>query len=268
MIEIHVGPYRAEAYSPENARYTSRILLLHGLWAGAWCWRFFASFLAHRGWEVIAPDLRGRPGSLAADLRRVDFEDYAADARELISLATDPSPPVLVGHDLGGLIAIASAAGTRCRAVVALAPPLPSAHTDAYRELLRRSLGWFSPGVARAPTDAAEAGFDASRLQSDSGSVVRALLRGEIRLEPVKSPTLVVAASRDPFLDSRRLEAQARSLGSSFAERASGHWALEGEGFERDVDLVHRWLVQQLGSGLLKLTGYEDRDEEGDEGTS
>lgn len=261
MFEIRIGPYRAEAYSPENARYTSRVLLVHGLWTGAWCWQHFGSFLAHRGWEVIAPDLRGRLGSRQARLEDVTFEDYVTDLIELISFETD-APPVVIGHDLGGMIAVAASLRVPCRAVVALSPPFPSAHTPAYGKMLRHSVGWLRRAVGQPPASLAEPELDSSRLQPDSGRVIRGLLRGEPAIERCGAPILVVAGERDPYLDTARLEAQARTLGSAFATRDAGHWGLHGSGFERHVDLVHRWLVREIGSPLLKLTGFEDLDDE------
>ena len=265
MLEIRIGSYRAEAYSPESARYTSRLILVHGLWAGAWCWRHFGSFLAHRGWEAIAPDLRGRPGSRTAHVQDVKFEDYVSDLVEMIARETD-SPPIVIGHDLGGLVAIAASLHVTCRAVVALAPPFSSAHTAAYVEMLRRSLGWLRRGVAHPPDALDEADLDPARLQADSGHLVRSLLRNEPILEKAGAPSLILAGKRDPYLDASRLEAHAQRLGAAFATRDAGHWGLQNRNFESHVDLVHRWLVRELGSSLLKLTGYEDLEEEpGDE---
>jgi alpha-beta hydrolase superfamily lysophospholipase len=256
MLEIRLGLYRAEVFPPENPRYNARLLLVHGLWAGAWCWRHFGSFFAHRGWEVIAPDLRGRPGSREAAIGDVELEDYLEDVRAWIAEAGDP--PVVIGHDLGGLLALAAPRSIACRAVIALAPPFAAAHVEAYRRRLRAGSGWFR----RRTAPPAEGDAPPPGLQPDSARVVRSLLAGEPALEPLDVPALVVAGSRDPWLDPARLEAAARALGCAFELRAAAHWDLEGRGFERQVDVLQRWLVRAIGAPLLRLSGFENADDE------
>ncbi len=78
------------------------LVLLHG---GAWRWQEYLTLipaLAQR-WHLYALDLRGngRSGWVAGQYRLADFtEDAAAFLRGL------PRPAVLVGHSLGGVIAL------------------------------------------------------------------------------------------------------------------------------------------------------------------
>jgi alpha-beta hydrolase superfamily lysophospholipase len=264
MLEVHVAGYRVESHSPESARYTSRVVLVHGLWTGAWCWAHFGSFLAHRGWEVFAPDLRGRPGSRPARIGDVAFEDYVEDVATILSRIEKPgdAPPVLIGHDVGALVAFAAAAIRDCRAVVALAPPLPGTQTTEYRRQLGRTRGWIHRVVVPPATVDPEESLDRSRLQVDSARIARSLLRDEALAEPTAVPTLLVGGARDPFVSAMKLEHAASRAGCGFAARAAAHWGLAGAGFERQVDVVHRWVVRQVGAPLLRLSGYEDVDED------
>ncbi|MGH7856997.1 MAG: alpha/beta hydrolase [Candidatus Binatia bacterium] len=269
MLEVRLGAFRAEAHSAENPRYRSRVLLVHGLWGGAWCWRHYGSFLAHRGWEVLAVDLRGRPGSAPARVESVTLEEYTRDLEDVLGsdlLAArdeeDRMAPVVIGHDLGGLLGLSLARGGRCRAAIALAPPLPGTLREEYRALLGRARRWLSrslPPPAELPD---EPSFDASRLQADSGVVGRALLRGEMPVAPPDVPALVVAGDRDLLIEGKALEARATAMGADFSKRAAPHWGLEDPEFERQVDQLHRWLVKRIGSDLLRMTGWEDLDED------
>ena len=80
------------------------VLLLHGAYSGAWCWEEgFASAVADRGRHVAALDLRGRGGSEGrGGLARTSLDDFVRDLRDAVAVM--PSPPVLVGHSLGGYL--------------------------------------------------------------------------------------------------------------------------------------------------------------------
>jgi predicted alpha/beta hydrolase len=105
--------------------------------------RMFETWAA-RGRHIVGVELRGMPRSPVADLRRDSF-GYARLVREdLPAVFADPSVAaadriVLVGHSLGGQLALLSgAAGTvRPDAVVALAAGTSS--TAAHRSLLGRA---------------------------------------------------------------------------------------------------------------------------------
>lgn len=82
------------------------VLLLHGLTSAAGVWWRIAGALAARGHRVTAPDLRGH--GAAPRTARYELDDFASDVLE-------PTPPdggwdLVVGHSLGGSIAVAAAA--------------------------------------------------------------------------------------------------------------------------------------------------------------
>src|SRR5262245_48804239 len=110
-----IGPLRAEITRPETEKFTAPLLLLHGLWERPPAWRRFAGYLAHRGWQCIA---------LA---RRDDVSDIGVHLADLrAAIAALDAPPVLLGHDLGGVIALPCADVARAVAAVAplVGPPL------------------------------------------------------------------------------------------------------------------------------------------------
>ena len=100
-----------------------RVLLLHGLPSAAGTWWRIASELADRGWSVTAPDLRGH--GLSPRSTRYRLADYAADVLALVpgSAGSDGGAPgaaaaagagrpwdLVVGHSLGGAVAVVAAA--------------------------------------------------------------------------------------------------------------------------------------------------------------
>src|SRR5947207_10556483 len=99
------APLPTDLYSPEREKYRSPLILIHGLWSSRNCWMPWATHFANLGWECRAVNLRGRFGDdAAAELKRLTFDDCVSDARQVIRAA--PFPPVVLAHDLGGLIAL------------------------------------------------------------------------------------------------------------------------------------------------------------------
>lgn len=114
------GPGRADMVG----RADTTLVLIHGDLASAAWWRPFMGRLP-AGWRVIAPDLRGcgRSSRPAAGYR---IDQYAADLRALLD-AVKPGPFVLVGHSLGGAVAMTYALGQEAdlQALV-LVDPVPA----------------------------------------------------------------------------------------------------------------------------------------------
>jgi pimeloyl-ACP methyl ester carboxylesterase len=87
----------------------ARIVLVHGAFAGAWCWEPVLPGLDAAGHDVQAIDL---PGSGEDPTPPGDVSLYAYAQRICDTVAAGPEPVVLVGHSMGGM-AITQAAA-RC----------------------------------------------------------------------------------------------------------------------------------------------------------
>lgn len=80
-----------------------RVLLVHGLSSSAQTWWRVAGRLARAGWSVAAPDLRGHGRAPVAE--SYAFAEMAADLHAL-----GGGWDVVVGHSLGGALAVLAAA--------------------------------------------------------------------------------------------------------------------------------------------------------------
>jgi pimeloyl-ACP methyl ester carboxylesterase len=114
------------------------VVMLHG---GAWCWQEYLSLLPRlaQSWHAYALDLRGNGGSqwVPGTYR---LEDFAADNAEF--LAQLDAPAVLVGHSIGGVIAlmIAARCPDRVKALIIEDVPLT---LDGYRRVIDSSRDMF-----------------------------------------------------------------------------------------------------------------------------
>jgi pimeloyl-ACP methyl ester carboxylesterase len=100
------------------------IVMVHGAFVGGWSFEVFRQPFEDAGRRVLAPDLRGHGAHEPADaVIGVSMRDYARDVAALCRSLD--KPPVLVGHSMGGLVALMAARIVRPEALVLLAPSPP-----------------------------------------------------------------------------------------------------------------------------------------------
>jgi len=89
---------------PVDSSPKTPILFVHGAWHGPWCWQeYFLPFFAQHGYPAIAIDLQGSgSGDTRKRLNSLRISDYVS---EVVQAADSlPTPPVLIGHSMGGLV--------------------------------------------------------------------------------------------------------------------------------------------------------------------
>ena len=104
------------------------LVLVHGGYHGAWCWAdTFLPYLAERGYQCVAPSLRGHGNSAGFErLNSLGLRDFEDDLRSV--LAGLPEPPVLIGHSMGAAVVqrIITREPGAVRGAALLCPPPPS----------------------------------------------------------------------------------------------------------------------------------------------
>jgi len=210
-----------ESWLPERRSRRRPLYLLHGELGGSWVWHPLLGFFAGRGWEGHALNLRGHYWSETADFGEIDFDTYVADA--LAGLTHLARPPVVMGHGLGGLLALKVAEQVPISALVLFSPALPApllppppAHVVRLlpRQYRRELLGWDGAPeiIQRQNPDLSLA--DVARVQHlmgvESGAARRQMLEGvAVERDALPDvPRLVIGAGLDRFFaeaDSARL---------------------------------------------------------------
>jgi pimeloyl-ACP methyl ester carboxylesterase len=117
---IHV-----ETHQPERRSRKPPLLLVHGALTGSWLWTDFSAYLAERGWEAHAMNLRGHFTSDVAELDDTTMRDYAADVG--VAMRHLGRPAVLIGWGIGALAALMHAERHAVLGLVLLAPSPPAA---------------------------------------------------------------------------------------------------------------------------------------------
>jgi len=273
-METRLGRIPAECERPEPLKFAWPLMLLPELFTTARHLAVARGYFASIGWEVYTPDLRAAAQTARIDPHAPDssargFDRLAAILAE--ALAALGRDAIVVGHGMGGLLALLAAAHPRVRATVALAPMLPGFRSP----LVTGAANWPARLLGRAlkpPRGAVLFNLlaDAEPFQrealvrdlvADDARAAFEIVRGEIGLDGIKPdeggravPRLIVAGDSDPFAPLDRTSAFAARLGATIrVVRGRGHWLIGGRALERAVAEVQRFLVRNLGGDLLLL---------------
>ncbi len=124
--EVFIEPegIHLETHQPERRSRKPPLLLVHGALTGSWLWTEVAAYLAERGWEAHAINLRGHFTSDVADLSDTTMRDYADDIG--VALRQIGRPAVLIGWGIGALAALMHAERHPVLGLVLLAPSPPA----------------------------------------------------------------------------------------------------------------------------------------------
>jgi len=258
----------ADHYPPEQKKFKSPMLLVHGVWSGPWCWQSWATHFCNLGWNCTAVDLRRRaPENPLGNRPELSFNDCVRDLREVIRSFSDP--PVLVAMNLGALMALKALEESKLAALI-LVSPSPPGNLPAARSRPQRLL-WLKYRLLLflgRPFRIHEKDFRVHFLTPlpenlqigltrqtvpESSALVREFLAPRVGLEPgrLSDPILVLGGTQDKLTPAATSSRMAQWLGGEFREYpAQGHWLIEhnGESIVRDI---HRWIIQRLGEKIL-----------------
>jgi len=270
-MDVMVGRFAAQLVRPNTTKFAWPAVLLPELFATQVHLRVAAGYLASLGWEVYVPDLRpAAVPAVASALGRIRFADTLALAEEM--LAALGRDAVVLGHGIGGLLALKLAERAHVRAGVAFAPLAPGFRSPLFIRAGNLLPMWrrypLRPPVGRMLF---ELMADAEPFQRDQliqaltpGAAALALdvARGEVAFARGESaaPRLIVAGDSDIFAPHHRVERFAASIGAKFVTLAGrGHWIIAGRALERAINETQRFLVRALGQELLLLYPDEFR---------
>ncbi len=247
-----------ESWLPERRSRRRPLLLVHGELGGSWLWERFLGYFAHRGWEGHAVNLRGHYWSDTAEVSGLDVEAYVADVLAVFDHI--PPNPVLVGHGMGGLVAMRSAEERHVAGLVLISsalpeeirtPPRPHVVRETPDVYGRELLGWQSLPEQLRRMNPDLTIDDVLRVQHlmgrESGAARRRMLLGipvdRGRLSDV--PTLVIGAGLDrwfPEADSERLAAWLGAQYEPFGAHSHYGVVLGTESYEQVAEAVRHFL--------------------------
>jgi pimeloyl-ACP methyl ester carboxylesterase len=241
--------------------------MIHGAFAGGWCFDSFRAVFDSLGWKCLSPDLRGHGARRAAEggLRGIGLADYRSElAAQIGSL---PEPPLLLGHSMGAVLAQQLAAEGLARGLVLVCPApragiLPSAAGEKLSARGLMSLGPFwdmelqpsfeiaaSDSLNRIPTERRREVFD--RFGPESGRALFELFcwmfddtgASAVDVAAIRCPVLCLSGSDDRLISRATVRAVAAPYGDAVVHELPGHghmMPVEPEA-ERVAQLIADW---------------------------
>ena len=231
-IELHDRGLYIESWLPERRSRRKPLLFVHGELAGSWAWERYLGYFAGRGWEGHALNLRNHFWSQTAEPEELSFESYVEDVGAAMERLG--GGVVVVGHGMGGLLAMKAAERHPSAGLVLVASELPRdlrapSQPHEIRDVPdvygRSLLGWetLPEWLQRDHRDLSL--DDIRRVQHllgekphESGRARRTMLRGVVVNPDAFGaiPRLVIAGGLDRAVDLEASERLATWLGAQF----------------------------------------------------
>ncbi len=272
-MDIELGRFPANCERPEPLKFAVPIVILPELFTTPRHLAIVLGYLASIGWEVYVPDLRAGFGKGATPpLGKLHLSDLVALAGEAIDAVGRDA--VVLGHGVGGLVALKLSAHPRVKASVAYAPLIPGFRTpliSGFGNRLAMMRGReIKPPRGRilfeliADSDPFTRDGLIKAMVPDSGRVAADVMSGAIDFGASEkaAPRLIVAGESDIFAPFERTQEFAESIGAKVAKIAGrGHWLIGGRALERAINETQRFIVRALGQDLLLLYPEEWKNE-------
>jgi pimeloyl-ACP methyl ester carboxylesterase len=242
------------------------VVMIHGAFTGPWVWGGFAEKFRKAGYQVHAPILRHHEDDDASgNLDQVSLCDYADDLEAFV--AELDTPPILIGHSMGGLLAQMLAARCDIAAAVLLAPSAPwgvppsTLFEIASAQAMLLNVGFWNTVLKPDEHIAARHGLDRlperdaviARFVPESGRAIFEIMHwgldmrraGEVDKRKLTCPLLVLVGSEDRINPPGTVERVAELYRDQATyEKIPGmsHWLVGEPGWEKVADRALNWL--------------------------
>jgi len=249
----------------------SPVLMIHGAFCGPWSLEGLQQKFEAAGYPVAAPCLRfhdqARP---PAALGTTGLADYAADLEEEIGHMGEA--PIVVGHSMGGLLALQLASRVSVRALILLAPSAPWGippttlfEIGAAQAMHLRPGYWnmvlepsrdvaLAHSLDKLPRHMRDDVLD--RLVPESGRATIEIMSwgldlshaSEVDADAVSAPLLFLTGSEDrinPPSTVARIAALYKDRATAEVLDGMGHWLIGEPGWEKLAQRALEWLKAQ-----------------------
>ena len=216
---------------PLKSSHPTPLLFIHGTLFTAACWDVhFLDCFAQHGYAAHAVNLRGHGKSKGREkLRWTRIADFVEDVAQVVQQL--PSPPILIGHSMGGFIIQKYLEDHDAPAAVLLSSPSPAGLMPTAIRTARRQPWVFTkvnltlsllPFIA-TPQLVGEAFFSDDlpeeqlleywkQTQDDSFRAFLDMIALDLpKSEKVKTPLLILGAARDNMIGPHEVEATAQA---------------------------------------------------------
>ncbi|MES2178073.1 MAG: alpha/beta fold hydrolase [Gemmatimonadota bacterium] len=250
-------PLHLDTVSPVNPT-GANVLCLPGMFTGSWFFQKLLPLIAARGYPAFALSYRGHPpNDVLASIGRQSLTDFGRDAA---TAARQLDRPIVIGHSLGGLLALMMNGRNLTRAAVLISPAPARGISVFTPRLIARMMNYLPAFLLSRPFLPNDRDLDAlllnrvaatdrkairTRLVADSGRAARQIALGVFKVpaRAVRCPMLVVGCEHDRFMSLRVADHVARKYGSPLhVARGHGHFLFGEPGWEEQARVMLDWI--------------------------
>jgi alpha-beta hydrolase superfamily lysophospholipase len=236
------------------------------MWHAAWCWEpYFLPYFAQHGFKSHALSLRGHGSSDGRDqLRWTPLSDYVADLAQIVDQLH--TPPILVGHSMGGMIVQKYLETHEAPVAVLLASAPPQGLSAATMRMasrqpltfLKANLTFNLIHIIRTPELYKETLFSDhtpdtdlyayhSQVQDDSMRAYMDMLLLDLpRLDQINTPMLVLGSTADTAIVPSEVRATAKAYNTNAEFYPDmGHAMMLDVGWQCVADRILAWLDEK-----------------------
>lgn len=268
---------------PVKYQHLTPLLFIHGTLHTAKCWDVhFLDYFAQHGYAAHAVSLRGHGKSDGREkLRWTRIADFVDDIANVVQQL--PSPPILIGHSMGGFIIQKYLEEHDAPAAVLLSSPSPAGLLPTAIRTARRQPWAFAkvnltlslqPLIA-TPQLVSEAFFSNDlpeeqllefwkQTQTDSYMAFLDMVALDLpKPSKVKIPLLVLGAARDNMISPKEIEATAKAYNTqAHIVPDVAHNSMLEQRWQSVADRILTWLNEidtcnQIGENYANSTPLE-----------
>jgi len=208
-----------------------RVLLIHGFTSGPFAFEFLIPALREEGYSPIVPILSGHSHNDWRMIGGFTWKDWLEDARKALEEAVgEDGRAVIVGHSMGGLMALNLAADSPAKvgalvlagAAIHLASPFTPGHFLGFlRPLLGRVFNsWdMTPFYTDRKMLASDRNYRRAPMSSINSMIELVKMTGK-KLSEVTAPTLILQGRRDRRVSWKSAEIISRGISTPETQKS------------------------------------------------
>lgn len=252
------------------------IVMIHGMWTGAWCFSNYEKFFTSKGYKVVSLELPYHGSKYfkteGENLAKLGLRDYANYLKREINNLDLTEKPIILGHSMGGLLAQMLAADNVSSANIFLTPAAPYGVLPVSYSVIKSFMPVFKiwkfwqkaidPTRATAfysvfnnmPFNQQDDLFEfmtpeSGRAIFETGMALMDKKRAsKIDFSKVTQPTLIISGSLDKIVPKSVVKQTAKKYPNATYKNFDNfaHWIIEEENWEEPAQYIANWLETNL----------------------
>jgi len=247
----------------EGQKHRPTLVFLHGVYHGSWAFEEFSQAFSENGYPVALIDMPGHWGEERLNTRSdIGYASIVQATSQMMDAV--PGRKIIIGHSLGGLVAMSLRSRNDVRAMVLMATPLPQAiRSKQWRLLVEypwQATGFLTTGnpdwlyhhepftdkyFFSSFTSAEKKSFANQRIQSlhEPRKLFKEIMAKNFERSIPLKPTLIMIGSEDPTVTLKVAEQLQEITGGQIAivER-TGHDIMLEDSALFASEMILNWL--------------------------